>query len=175
MDGFKDARGCPQSRGHTMDWTTIELVSIPEDEGKPVAEPILAGLSAAPSDLHNAFLSDLPHLAEAQAAHANVLTTVSEGVEMHFTELQSIRTAEVAIADLGGFREGDALVLPLAGAIQDLVQLQMVTQGDQTALRLKAEGEQGVALTQTFALPPGTELARAGWRGNDLIFELIHE
>ena len=111
--------------GKRLDWEKIELVSIPEDEQKEKPEPILAGLVAAPSDLHDAFLSDIPHLAEAQAAHASVIETAGEGVEAHFTEVHSIQTADVAIANLGGFREGDALVLPLSGAIQERVQLEL--------------------------------------------------
>ncbi len=158
-----------------MDWTTIEFVSLSEDETKVDAEPILAGLTATPSDLHDAFLSDLPHLAETQAAHASILATASEGVEAHFAEIHSLQTAEVAIASLGGFREGDALVLPLSGAIQERVQLEMSSQGDLTALRLNAEGEEGTILTRTFTLPPGTELARAGWRGNELVLDLVRD
>ena len=158
-----------------MDWTTIELVPLSEDETRVEPEPILAGLTAAPSDLHGAFLSDLPHLAETQAAHASILATASEGVEAHFAEIHSLQTAEVAIASLGGFREGDALVLPLSGAIQERVQLEMGSQGDLTALRLNAEGEEGTILTRTFTLPPGTELARAGWRGNELVLDLVRD
>ena len=74
----------------TMDWTTVELDSMPENDQEDVAEPILAGLSAAPSDLHNAFLSDLPHLEETRAAHANVLQTVSKGIETHFSAVQQM-------------------------------------------------------------------------------------
>ena len=158
-----------------MDWTTIEFVSLSEDETKVEAEPILAGLTATPSDLHDAFLSDLPHLAETQAAHASILATASEGVEAHFAEIHSLQTAEVAIASLGGFREGDALVIPLSGAIQERVQLEMSSQGDLTTLRLNAEGEAGTILTRTFTLPPGTELARAGWRGNELVLDLVRD
>ena len=47
-----------------MDWTNVELVSIPEMDEKANSEPILAGLSATPSNLHDAFLTDLPHLQE---------------------------------------------------------------------------------------------------------------
>ena len=103
--------------GKRLDWEKIELVSIPEDKQKAKPEPILAGLVAAPSDLHDAFLSDIPHLAEAQAAHASVVETAGRGVEAHFAEVHSIQTADVVIANLGGFREGEALVLPLSGAI----------------------------------------------------------
>ena len=158
-----------------MDWTTIELVPLSEDETRVEPEPILAGLTAAPSDLHGAFLSDLPHLAETQAAHASVLATASEGVEAHFAEIHSPQTAEVAIANLGGFREGDALVLPLSGAIQERVQLEMSSQDGRTTLRLNAEGDEGSILTRTFALPPGTELARAGWRGDELVLDLVRD
>ena len=150
-----------------MDWTTIELVPLPEDETRVDPEPILAGLTAAPSDLHGAFLSDLPHLAETQAAHASVLATASEGVEAHFAEIHSLQTAEVAIANLGGFREGDALVLPLSGAIQERVQLEMSSQGGRTTLRLNAESDEGSILTRAFALPHGTELAQAASRGDE--------
>ena len=101
-------------RGDTMDWQTVELISIPEDSEKVAPEPILAGLNAQPSDLHEAFLSDLPHLAEAQTAHANLLAMASDGVDTHFAEIQSLQTADVVIGNLGGFREGDALVLPLS-------------------------------------------------------------
>ena len=165
----------PNQGGKRLDWEKIELVSIPEDEHSAKPEPILAGLSAAPSDLHDAFLSDLPHLAEAQAAHASILETAGEGVEAHFAEVHSMETAEVAIANLGGFREGDALVLPLSGAIQERVQLEMGEQGNSKTLRLNAEGDGGVSFTRTFTLPPGTELARAGWRGNELIIDLIRD
>ena len=165
----------PQGRGDTMDWETIELISIPEDGEKSTPEPILAGLSAEPSDLHDAFLSDLPHLAETQQAHANHLTMAGEGVEAHFTEMLSLQTAEVAIGSLGGFREGDALILPLSGAIQDRVQLEISSQGEWTSLRLNAEGDDGTRLTRTFALPPGTELARAGWRGDQLVLDLARD
>ena len=158
-----------------MDWTTVELVPLSEDETRVEPEPILAGLTAAPSDLHGAFLSDLPHLAETQAAHASVLATASEGVEAHFAEIHSLQTAEVAIANLGGFREGDALVLPLSGAIQERVQLEMSSQGGRTTLRLNAEGDEGSILTRTFALPHGTELARAGWRGDELVLDLVRD
>ena len=158
-----------------MDWTTIEFVSLSEDETKVEAEPILAGLTATPSDLHDAFLSDLPHLAETQAAHASILATASEGVEEHFAEIHSLQTAEVAIASLGGFREGDALILPLSGAIQERVQLEMSSQSGRTTLRLNAEGDEGSILTRTFALPPGTELARAGWRGNELVLDFVRD
>lgn len=161
--------------GKRLDWEKIELVSIPEDEQKEKPEPILAGLVAAPSDLHDAFLSDIPHLAEAQAAHASVIETAGEGVEAHFTEVHSIQTADVAIANLGGFREGDALVLPLSGAIQERVQLEVGAQGESKTLRLNAEGDGGVSFTRTFTLPPGTELARAGWRGNELVLDLVRD
>ena len=161
--------------GKRLDWEKIELVSIPEDEQKAEPEPILAGLVAAPSDLHDAFLSDIPHLAEAQAAHASVMETAGEGGEAHFAEVHAVQTVDVAIANLGGFREGDALVLPLSGAIQERVQLEMGNQGDGKTLRLNAEGEGGVSFSRTFELPPGTELARAGWRGNELILDLIRD
>ena len=159
--------------GKRLDWEKIELVSIPEDEKKGEPEPILAGLVAKPSDLHDAFLSDIPHLAEAQAAHASVVETAGRGVEAHFAEVHSIQTADVAIANLGGFREGDALVIPLSGAIHERVQLEMGEQGDGKTLRLNAEGNGGVSFTRTFTLPPGTELARAGWRGSELILDLV--
>ena len=163
------------NRGDTMDWQTVELISIPEDSEKLTPEPILAGLVAEPSDLHDAFLSDLPHLAETQAAHANLLAMASEGVEAHFADIQSLQTAEVAIGKLGGFREGDALVLPLSGAIQDRVQLEMNSKGELTTLRLNAEGADGEKFSRTFALPQGTELARAGWRGDELILDLSRD
>ncbi len=158
-----------------MDWTTVELVSISDDEEKVTPAPILAGLSADPSHLHDAFLSDLPHLAETQAAHVNLLAMASEGVEAHFAEIHSLQTAEIAIANLGGFREGDALILPLSGAIQDRVQLEMNSQGDWTTLRLNAEGDEGTNFTRTFTLPPGTELGRAGWRGDQLVLDLVRD
>ena len=155
-----------------MDWTTIELVSIPEDGSEVECTPILAGLSANPSDLHDAFLSDLPHLQEIQIAHATHLATAGEEAEAHYSTLTSLKTADVAIASLGGFREGDALVLPLQGAIQDRVQLEIGSQGETTVLRLQAEGEKGESLSRTFTLPAGCQLAQAGWRGNNLILEL---
>ena len=159
----------------TMDWTSVELSSMPENDQDGSAEPILAGLSAAPSDLHDAFLSDLPHLEETRAAHANVLQTVGEGVETHFSAVQQMQSADVAIAGLGGFREGDALVLPLEGAIQDRVQLEIGSQGTDSALRLHVEGRNGEVISRTFSLPAGTELARAGWRGNELILDLVRD
>ena len=159
----------------TMDWTTVELDSIPDSGEREAPEPILAGLSAAPSDLHNAFLSDLPHLAEAQSAHASILQTVGEGVESHFSTVQQMQSVDVVVANLGGFREGDALVLPLEGAIHDRVQLEIGNQGEYAAFRLNIEGENGELLSRTFALPPGTELARAGWRGNELILDLVRD
>ena len=162
-------------RGDTMDWQTVELISIPEDPEKVTPEPILAGLNAQPSDLHDAFLSDLPHLVEAQTAHANLLAMASEGVDTHFAEIQSLQTADVVIGNLGGFREGDALVLPLSGAIQERVQLEMSSKGDLATLRLNAEGVDGEKISRTFTLPQGTELARAGWRGNELVLDLTHD
>ena len=75
----------PGVRGRHMDWTTIELVSIPEDGGEIESTPILAGLSANPSDLHDAFLSDLPHLQEIQIAHATHLATAGEEAEAHYS------------------------------------------------------------------------------------------
>ena len=96
-------------------------------------------------------------------------------MEAHFTEVHSIQTADVAIANLGGFREGDALVLPLSGAIQERVQLEVGAQGESKTLRLNAEGDGGVSFTRTFTLPPGTELARAGWRGNELVLDLVRD
>ena len=162
----------PGVRGRHMDWTTIELVSIPEDGGEIESTPILAGLSANPSDLHDAFLSDLPHLQEIQIAHATHLATAGEEAEAHYSTLTSLKTADVAIASLGGFREGNALVLPLQGAIQDRVQLEIGSQGETTVLRLQAEGDKGESLSRTFTLPAGCQLAQAGWRGNNLILEL---
>ena len=116
-----------------MDWTNVELVSIPEMDEKANSEPILAGLSATPSNLHDAFLTDLPHLQEIQNAHASHLATAGEEVEAHFSVLSNLQTADTAIATLGGFREGNSLVLPLQGAIQDRVQLEMAMHGDITA------------------------------------------
>jgi hypothetical protein len=158
-----------------MDWKTVELVSISDNEEKAIPEPILSGLSADPSHLHDAFLSDLPHLAETQTAHANLLAIASEGVDAHLADIQSLPPAEIAIANLGGFREGDALVLPLSGAIQDRVQLEINSQGEWTTLRLNAEGNLGVNFIRTFTLPPGTELGRAGWRGDQLVLDLVRD
>ena len=86
-----------------------------------------------------------------------------------------MQTAEIAIGNLGGFREGDALVLPLSGAIQDRVQLEIHSSGNWTSLRLNAEGRDGENLSRTFALPPGMELARAGWRGDQLVFDFVRD
>ena len=158
--------------GRHVDWTNIELVSIPENDDGVESTPILAGLSANPSDLHDAFLSDLPHLQEIQIAHATHLATVGEEAETHYSMLTGVKTAEVAIATLGGFREGNALVLPLQGAIQDRVQLEIGSQGETTVLRLQAESEKGESFSQTFTLPAGCQLGQAGWRGNNLILEL---
>ncbi len=171
--GSKTPNDATNHRGMEMDWRTIELVSLSDDAPEVEAEPILAGLSAAPSDLHDAFLSDLTHLADAKEAHASVLSTAGEGVEAHFASINSLQTAEVAIANLGGFREGDSLILPLSGAIQDRVRLEMFSQDEQTTLRLNAEGEEGVNISRTFALPVGTELGRAGWRGNLLVLDMV--
>ena len=165
----------PQKGGEVMDWETVELVSIPDDEEKASPEPILAGLSANPTDLHTAFLSDLPHLAETQTAHANHLAMASEGIDAHFADIQSLQTAENVIGNLGGFREGDALILPLSGAIQNRVQLEISAKGEFTALRLNADGDEGESITRTFALPPGTELARAGWRGDQLVLDFTRD
>jgi len=162
----------PLVRGLLMDWTNVELVSIPENDEKIQPEPILAGLSANPSDLHDAFLTDLPHLQETQIAHASFLATAGEEVEAHFSALSNLQTADAAIATLGGFREGDALVIPLHGAIQDRVQLEIGNEGETTALRLQAEGEDGANFSRTFTLPAGSQLAQAGWRGNSLILQL---
>lgn len=155
-----------------MDWTTVELVSIPDDGEQVEPVPILAGLVANPSDLHDAFLTDLPHLQDAQIAHATLLETAGQEVDAHFSALSNLQTADTAVATLGGFREGDALVLPLQGAIQDRVELEIGKDGDTTALRLKAEGKDGVGFSRTFALPAGSQLAQAGWRGNNLILDL---
>lgn len=162
----------PGVRGRHMDWTTIELVSIPENDDSVESTPILAGLSANPSDLHDAFLADLPHLQEIQMAHATHIATAGGDAEAHYSTLTSLKTAEVAIATLGGFREGNALVLPLQGAIQDRVQLEIGSHGETTVLRLQAESEKGESLSRTFTLPSGCQLAQAGWRGNNLILEL---
>ena len=162
----------PGVRGRHMDWTTIELVSIPENDDSVESTPILAGLSANPSDLHDAFLADLPHLQEIQMAHATHIATAGGDAEAHYSTLTSLKTAEVAIATLGGFREGNALVLPLQGAIQDRVQLEIGSHGETTVLRLQAESEKGDSLSRTFTLPAGCLLAQAGWRGNNLILEL---
>tara|TARA_Y100000589_G_C27181411_1_gene640938 strand:+ start:1520 stop:2026 length:507 start_codon:yes stop_codon:yes gene_type:complete len=157
--------------GEDMDWTNVELVSIPDQGEKAKPEPILAGLSASPSNLHEAFLTDLPHLQETQNAHASLLATAGGEVEAHFSAISNLQTADTAIATLGGFREGDSLVLPLQGAIQDHVQLEMAIDGEITALKLQAEGVDGSKLSRTFTLPAGSQLAQAGWRGNSLILE----
>ncbi|MBJ04180.1 MAG: hypothetical protein CMB65_05735 [Euryarchaeota archaeon] len=162
----------PGERGMHMDWTNVELVNIPDDGEQVESEPILAGLSASPSDLHGAFLTDLPHLQEAQIAHATLMATAGKEVEAHFSALSNLQTADAAVAALGGFREGDALVLPLQGAIQDHVKLEVGTDGVTTAIRLQAEAEDGANLVRTFTLPPGCQLAQAGWRGNSLILNL---
>ena len=162
----------PGVRGRHMDWTTIELVSIPENDDSVESTPILAGLSANPSDLHDAFLADLPHLQEIKMAHATHIATAGGDAEAHYSTLTSLKTADVAIATLGGFREGNALVLPLQGAIQDRVQLEICSHGETTVLRLQAESEKGESLSRTFSLPAGCQLAQAGWRGNNLILEL---
>ena len=94
---------------------------------------------------------------------------------MFMVDIQSMQKAEIAIGNLGGFREGDALVLPLSGAIQDRVQLEMHSNSEGTSLRLSAEGHEGENLSRTFALPPGMELARAGWRGDQLVLDLTRD
>ena len=141
-----------------MDWTNVELVSIPEMDEKANSEPILAGLSATPSNLHDAFLTDLPHLQEIQNAHASHLATAGEEVEAHFSVLSNLQTADTAIATLGGFREGDSLVLPLQGAIQDRVQLEMAMHGDLTALKHKLR-----ELTEPNYRAPSHYLPGANW------------
>jgi hypothetical protein len=158
-----------------MNWTEVELIAIPEDEAKPAPEPLLAGLAAAPSDLHSAFLASVDHLAEVRMAHESVLSTASSEPKAHLAVVQSLRFLETTVADLGGHREGDALVLPLAGAIQDRVRLDIAQTGDVTTLRLAAESDHGDTLTRTFTLPAGSQLGRAGWRGNDLVFDLVSE
>ncbi len=161
--------------GTIMDWENVELIHIKNGDGSTSPEPLIAGLEAAPEDLHQAFLSDLPHLSEVQEGHHAILSTSSDSPESHYTMLMSLQTAEIAIADLGGHREGDALVIPLAGAIHERVQLEMSRHHEGIAIRLSAENDAGGQLNRTFRLPPGSELAQAGWRGQSLVLELKKE
>ena len=87
----------PGERGMHMDWTNVELVNTPDDGEQVESEPILAGLSASPSDLHGAFLTDLPHLQEAQIAHATLMATAGKEVEAHFSALSNLQTADAAL------------------------------------------------------------------------------
>ena len=155
-----------------MEWRPVELEVLGVENEHPSPEPILAGLSASPSDLHDAFVSDLPHLAEVRSAHSEILQTVGQSVDEHFEAIQSFQPADVAIGNLGGYREGESLVLPLSGAIQEQVQLEIASHGQTTAIRLSVKGDNGTDLVRTFSLPAGTQLGQAGWRGDDLILDL---
>lgn len=155
-----------------MDWENVELIHIENDGGKTRPEPLIAGLEAAPEDLHKAFLSDLPHLAEVRDGHHAILSVSSQSPESHYATVMSLQEAEMAISELGGHREGDALVIPLSGAIQDRVQLEISRNLDGVGVRLTAEDDAGGHLNRTFRLPPGSELAQAGWRGKSLVLTL---
>ena len=158
-----------------MEWENVELIDINKDGGNVRPEPLIAGLEAAPEDLHNAFLSDLPHLSEVRDGHQAILSLSSDAPESHHSMLMSLQTAEITVADLGGHREGDALVIPLSGAIQDRVKLEICHYQDGVALRLNAEGDDDTGFSRTFRLPPGSELAQAGWRGQSLVLSLKKE
>ena len=155
-----------------MDWADVELIGIENEDEDVVREPLLAGLAASPSDLHEAFLSGLPHLQETRESHHAILETAGQTPEAHFSSIATMQTAEAAIGTMGGHREGDALVLPLSGAIRERVRLEIAKTDDFTALRINAESKQGAAISTTFALPVGSELGRAGWRGDELILDL---
>ena len=157
-----------------MEWTEVDLIALPDDSDEP-AMPILAGLSAAPSDLHASFLADLPHLHEAQLAHSTMVDGAGAQPEAHFSGLQSMSGVASVFAQLGGHLEGDSMVLPLQGAMQDRVTLELGLGSKFTALRLEVEGADGSHIHRTFALPPGTELGRAGWRGNALVLDLVRD
>ena len=155
-----------------MEWRAVELDVLAVENEHSEPEPILGGLGASPSDLHDAFVADLPHLSEVRSAHSEILQTVSGNVEEHFAVIQSLQSADIAIGNLGGYREGESLVLPLSGAIQELVQLEIASRGQTTAIKLSVKGEDGTDLTRTFTLPIGTQLGQAGWRGDELILNL---
>ncbi|MDP6899726.1 MAG: hypothetical protein QGF94_02690 [Candidatus Thalassarchaeaceae archaeon] len=155
-----------------MDWTDVELIGIENEDTEVVREPLLAGLAASPSDLHDAFLSGLPHLQETRELHHAILETAGQKPEAHFSAITTMQTAEAAIGTMGGHREGDSLVLPLSGAIRERVRLEIAKTDDLTALRINAESHQGASISTTFKLPAGSELGRAGWRGDELIIDL---
>ncbi|MDP6905887.1 MAG: hypothetical protein QF440_00530 [Candidatus Thalassarchaeaceae archaeon] len=153
-----------------MDWAAVELIEFTGESEKLQPEPILAGLSASPGNLHEAFLSSLPHLAETQEAHSTVIDIASGIPEYHHSTLMALQPIDVAIAELGGYREDDALVLPLNDAVQAQVNLEISKGEDGTALRLNVHGN-GEELTRIFRLPEGSELSQAGWRGSELILQ----
>jgi hypothetical protein len=155
-----------------MEWQNVELIDINKDGGNTRPEPLIAGLEAAPEDLHNAFLSDLPHLSEVRDGHQAILSLSSDAPESHHSMLMSLQAAEITVADLGGHREGDALVIPLSGAIQDCVKLEIFQHQEGVALRLNVEADDKTGFNRTFRLPPGSELAQAGWRGQSLVLSL---
>lgn len=154
-----------------MEWTPVELEPVGEAQNLQ-PEPLLAGLEAQPADLHAAFLTEVDHLVEPRAAHGRMKETVGAVAEAHFDALGAMQGVEAAVSELGGHREGDALVLPLSGALEEGVHLDLAVAGERTALRLRIEGEDDV-LERSFTLPPGTELARAGWRGDALVLDLL--
>jgi len=154
-----------------MNWVEIDIAETIETDGEEKSPALLVGLEAAPADLHATFLAGLPHISEVRIAHARMTDTGGAKAESHFDTIQTMQATQAMLADFGGSIQGSSLILPF-GEPNENIRVEGAGVDGFYAVRLSAQGDDGKEFSRVFALPPGCELAQAGWRGGDLVLML---
>jgi hypothetical protein len=156
-----------------MQWSRVQVEMLGPNGHAPGPLGITtSGLDVGAEQMHEEFLTDLPHLDEVRSEHVRVVSDVSEPIKAAKSLARDIQSLDEMLAELGGSLSADRISIPLPSVIPDGLVLERFASGQGELVRLIAPERFGGILRQ-FALPEDRVLTRAVWSEGELSLEII--
>ena len=156
-----------------MQWSRVQVERLGPNGHAPGPLGITtSGLDVGAEQMHEEFLTDLPHLDEVRSEHARVVSDVSEPIETAKSLARDVQPLDEMLAELGGSLSADRISIPLPSAIPGDLVVERLASEQGELVRLIAPERFGGIMRQ-FVLPEERALTRAVWSEGELRLEII--
>ena len=120
--------------------------------------------------MHQKFLLNLPHLAEVQERHENIVMNITTDLEETKMKIREINTVDEVLREFGGHKTESGISLPFPSGSPENLIFQTTYENDIQIARIISSDVFG-SLLRIFKLPPGKEIGKINW--NNGIVELL--
>ena len=155
-----------------MQWTRIEVdlsgLSAETDARLGVGE---LGLDATAENMHDEFVSSLPHLEEVQQRHESVISDLSNMIETSKSMSRNPQPVAEMLSEMGGSMVSREVTIPLPTAIPEELIIETMVDDSRNLVRLIAPERFG-GVIRHFSLSDGDSIVGARWSDGKLVLKL---